>query len=152
MPLALGACSTRTVATTRTPVAASGQTGFTYHGFVEGELVLHFTKEGERAVAPAISPAQGWLRFGVPSLDRLNVKYHATSLAPLDGQPGAYRLRIARDANVFRAAEEYGHDPLVARAEPNYSLSLDRPAVAPGAVRTELPPSSAPSDTVRIRR
>lgn len=148
----VAACSTHTVATTRTPVATGASDGLTHHGFVEGELVLHFTKEGERAVAPALSPSQGWLRFGVPSLDRLNVKYHATALTPVDKQSGAYRLRIARDANVFRAAEEYGHDPLVARAEPNYGLSLDRAPEAPGAVRTESRPASAPADTIRIQR
>jgi hypothetical protein len=131
-----------------------GSAGFTHHGFVDGELVLHFTPEGERAVAPALSVSQGWLRFAVPSLDRLNVKYHATALTPVEGDRGAYRLRIAPDANVFRAAEEYGHDPMVARAEPNYVLSLDRAPVAPDAVRTELPAAApgTPPDTVRIRR
>ena len=108
------------------------------------------TPEGERAVTPSMSVGQGYLRFGVPSLDHLNIKYHATALTPVPGERGAYRLRIAPDANVFRAAEEYGLEPLVARAEPNYFLSIDRPPVAPDAVRTELP--SAPSDTVRIPR
>lgn len=126
--------------------------GLTHHGFVDGELVLHFTAEGERAVAPAMSPGQGWLRFGVPSLDHLNAKYHATTLTPIPSERGAYRLRIAPDANVFRAAEEYGHDPLVARAEPNYVLSLDRAPIAPDAVRTEVPAAAGPQDTVRIRR
>ncbi len=140
MPLVVGACTTRTISTTHRPVLTPGQpVGVTLHGFVEGELVLHFTKEGEHAVAPAMSPTQGWLRFGVPSLDRLNAKYHATAIAPVEGEPGAFRLTIARDANVFRAVEEYGHDPLVARAEPSYSLQLDKPPVAPGAVRTEVP-------------
>jgi hypothetical protein len=97
-----------------------------------------------------MSVSQGYLRFGVPSLDHLNIKYHATALTPVPGERGVYRLRIAPDANVFRAAEEYGHEPLVARAEPNYFLSIDRPSVAPDAVRTELP--NAPADTVRIRR
>jgi hypothetical protein len=151
LPLAVAACATRTIRT-RTPLPTAGRTaGLTHHGFVEGELVLHFTREGERAVAPAMSATRGWLRFGVPSLDHLNAKYHATALTPVEGEPGAYRLRIARDANVFRAAEEYGHDPLVARAEPNYLLSLDRAPEAPEAVRTEVPSATAP-DTVRIRR
>ena len=97
-----------------------------------------------------MSVSQGWLRFGVPSLDRLNAKYHASAMIPVDGERGAYRLRIAPDANVFRAAEEYGHDPMVARAEPNYIIRLDRPAEAPNAVRTELP--AAQPDTVRVRR
>ncbi len=148
--LAIAACSTRTVSTARTPVAAGAADGFTHHGFVDGELVLHFTPEGERAVAASMSVSQGYLRFGVPSLDHLNIKYHATALTPVPGERGAYRLRIAPDANVFRAAEEYGHEPLVVRAEPNYFLSIDRPPVTPDAVRTELP--STPSDTVRIRR
>ncbi len=152
----MAACTTHTVSTTRTPVATGGSTAaLTRHGFVEGELVLQFTKEGEHAIAPSMSPNQGWLRFGVASLDRLNVKYHATAVAPVEGQPGAYRLKIARDANVFRAAEEYGKDPLIAKAEPNYSVSLDKPAVAPGAVRTEVPGAPGtrgPNDTVRILR
>ncbi len=136
----------------RTPVATGGgSTGITQHGYVNGELVLHFTPEGERAVAPAMSVAQGWLRFGVPSLDQLNVKYHATALTPVAGQKGAYRLQLAPDANVFRAAEEYGHDPMVARAEPNYLFNLNKAPEAPNAVRTELPPGQQP-DTVRIRR
>jgi len=125
--------------------------GITRHGFVNGELVLHFTAEGERAVAPAMSVNQGWLRFGVPSLDQLNAKYHATSLSPLQGEKGAYRLKIAPDANVLRAAEDYGHDPLVARAEPNYLLKLKRAPEAPTSVRTETPGASQP-DTVRIQR
>ena len=153
MSVVAAASTTRTVATTRTPVAAGGQTaGLTQHGFVEGELVLRFTKEGEQAVRPAMSPTEGWLRFGVASLDRLNVKYHATSITPVDGEPGAYRLKIARDANVFRAVEEYGHEPLVARAEPSYSFRLDKPAVAPGAVRTEVPGARGGGDTVRVPR
>ncbi len=147
----IGACTTHTV-TTRTSVAAGESiAGITQHGFVNGELVLHFTAEGERAVAPAMSATQGWLRVGVPSLDQLNAKYHATALAPLEGQKGAYRLKIAPDANVFRAAQDYGHDPMVARAEPNYIYQLNRAPEAPGAVRTEVP-AGAPSDTVRIRR
>ena len=121
--------------------------GITQHGFVNGELVLHFTPEGERAVSPAMSASQGWLRFGVPSLDQLNAKYHATALAPVQGEKGAYRLKIAPDANVFRAAEDYGRDPLVARAEPNYAFQLKRPPEASG-VRTEVPSG----DTVRIQR
>ena len=91
---------------------------------------------------PANRPAASRIR-------RTRIRY-ATALTPVPGERGAYRLRIAPDANVSRAAEEYGHEPLVARAEPNYFLSIDRPPVAPDAVRTELP--SAPSDTVRIPR
>jgi hypothetical protein len=147
----IGACTTHTV-TTRSSVAGGGSAaGITQHGFVNGELVLRFTPEGERAVTPTMSVSQGWLRFNIPSLDSLNAKYHATALTPVQGDKGAYRLKIAPDANVFRAAEDYGHDPMVARAEPNYIFKLDRPPEAPNAVRTELPPGSQP-DTVRIRR
>lgn len=136
---------------TRTPVAAGAPAaGITHHAFVDGELVLHLTAEGEHAVAGATNDTHGWLRFNVPSLDQLNVKYHATTLTPLPGERGAYRLRIAPDANVFRAADEYGRDPFVARAEPSYALSLDRAPIAPDAVRTEVP-GSPPSD-VRIPR
>jgi hypothetical protein len=138
------------VSTQRTSAPSGRASGLTHHGFVDGELVVHFTPEGERVVTPAMSVSQGWLRFGVPSLDRLNAKYHASAMTPVEGERGAYRLRIAPDANVFRAAEEYGHDPLVARAEPNYGIRLDRPAEAPNAVRTELPQGQP--DTVRVRR
>jgi len=133
-------------------MADGGSTaGITQHGFVNGELVLRFTAEGERTIRPTMSVSQGWLRFSIPSLDQLNAKYHATSLAPIQGEKGAYRLKIAPDANVFRAAEEYGHDQMIARAEPNYMYKLDRPAEAPNAVRTELPPGTPPN-TVRIPR
>ena len=113
--------------------------GMTSHGFVDGELLLRFTPEGERAIAPVVgTPAQQPLRFGVPSLDRLNVKYRASALVPLVGERGMYRLVLARDANVMRAAEEYGREPLVASAEPNYLLRIERPAEEPGAVRTDV--------------
>jgi hypothetical protein len=68
----------------------------------------------------------------------LNAKYRATSVLPLEGERGSYRLRMAPDTNVLRAAEEYGHDPAITRAEPNYILRIQRPAEAPGAVRTEV--------------
>ena len=97
-----------------------------------------------------MSVSQGWLRFGIPSLDRLNAKYHASAVTPIEGERGAYRLKIAPDANVFRAAEEYGHDPLISRAEPNYGIRLNRPPEAPNAVRTELP--AARQDTIRVPR
>jgi len=49
-------------------------------------------------------------------------------------------LKLSSDANVMRAAEEYGHDPLVGAAAPNYLLRIQRPAEAPGQVRTEVKP------------
>ena len=118
---------------------SSSAHGITSHGFVDGELLLRFTPEGERAIAPMVGTAtQGPLRFGIPSLDRLNAKYRASTLVPLEGGRGMYRLRLARDANVVRAADEYGRDPLVASAEPNYLLRIERPAEEPGAVRTDV--------------
>lgn len=113
--------------------------GLTAHGYVDGELVLRFTPEGERAIAPVVGQPPGRLHLGIPSFDRLNAKYRASTLTPLGGEAGAYRLRLARDANVLRAAEEYGRDQLVSRAEPNYLLRIRRPAEQPGAVRTEVP-------------
>ncbi len=141
-PLAIAACTTQSLGTTRRPVAlpAGNAVGVTPHGFVDGELVLRFSPDGERTVAPMVGRATGPLRFGVPSLDRLNVKYRATSIAPRAGEAGAYVLKLSPDANVLRAAEEYGHDPLVTRAEPNFLLRIERPAEAPGAVRTEVKP------------
>ncbi len=137
LPFALAACTTRVLETKRVPAADSA--GITRHGFVDGELVLRFTAEGERAIAPAVGKPPGQLRFGIPSLDRLNAKHQASAIVPAPGAPGAYRLMLAPDANVVRAAEEYGRDPLVARAEPNYFLRIDRPAEAPDAVRTDVP-------------
>ena len=139
-PLMIAACTTRSLGTTRTSVApaASASAGMTGHGFVEGELVVRFSPDGERAVAPLVGQTTGPLRFGVASLDRLNVKYRATAIAPLAGEKGAYVLKLSPDANVLRAAEEYGHDALVTRAEPNYLLRIPRAAEAPGAVRTEV--------------
>jgi hypothetical protein len=150
----IAACTTTRTVTKHTSVAAGGPTaGITQHGFVNGALVLRFTPEGERTVKPVASAGQGWLRFGIPSLDQLNIKYHATALTPIDGQKGAYRLSIAPDANVFRAAEEYGHEPMVARAEPDYTFKLDRAPEEPGAVRTDVAPAGTqPGDTVRIPR
>jgi hypothetical protein len=119
--------------------AGAGRPGaITHHGYVDGEIVLRFTADGERTVTTAPAAGRGTLRFGVPSLDRLNAKYRARTLVRLPGEPGRYRLELARDANVVRAAEEYGRDPLVTSAEPNYLLRIDRPAEAPGAVRTEV--------------
>ena len=57
----------------------------------------------------------------------------------MTGERGRYRLRLAKDANVLRAAEEYGRDPTVTGAEPNYLLRIDRPAEQPDAVRTDVP-------------
>src|SRR3954469_13497493 len=74
-PLAVAvACSTQTISTTRTPVAAgmTGTNAITPHGYIDGELVVQFTQEGERAVAPAVGQQAAPLRFGVASLDRLN--------------------------------------------------------------------------------
>ncbi len=143
LPLVLAACATRSLGTVRTPVAAPSAVeaqGITPHGFVDGELVLRFTPEGERAVASVVGRPVQALRFGVPSLDRLNVKYRATSLTPRSDEPGAYVLKLSPDANVMRAAEEYGREPLVSRAEPNFLLRIRRPVEAPGAVRTEVKP------------
>lgn len=118
---------------------SGGARGITSHGFVDGELFLRFTPEGERAIVGIVgTPAQQPLRVGVPSLDRLNVKYRASALVPLASERGTYRLVLARDANVVRAAEEYAREPLVAGAEPNYLLRIERPAEAPGAVRTDV--------------
>jgi hypothetical protein len=134
--LTLVACASRTVSSTRGP--ASGASGITHHGYVDGELVLRFTPEGERAVAAVAGTAQRPLRMGIPSLDQLNAKYRASSVLPLEGERGSYRLRLAPDTNVLRAAEEYGRDPAVTRAEPNYVLRIQRPAEDPGAVRTDV--------------
>ena len=73
------------------------------HGYVEGELIIAFTSEGEKLIAPVVAKPPTRLRFGVPSLDRLNAKYRASQLVKLADVQGAYVLRIATDANVFRA-------------------------------------------------
>jgi hypothetical protein len=52
---------------------------------------------------------------------------------------GAYILRIAPDANVFRAVEEYRKDPLVAGTDLHYLYRLPAPQ-APEAVRTQTGP------------
>ena len=87
-----------------------------------------------------VGKTPGPLRFGIPSLDRLNAKYRASALVPVEGEHGSYRLRMSHDANVVRAAEEYGRDPLVSQAAPNYFLRIHRPAEEPDAVRTEANP------------
>ena len=49
-------------------------------------------------------------------------------------------LKLSADANIMRAADEYGHDPLVTSAAPNYLLRIQRPAEAPNQVRTDVKP------------
>jgi hypothetical protein len=144
----LTACTTRTIETgaprtVRTSIGEAPPTapreGQTVHGYVEGEVLIRFTPDGERAVASLVGKPPARLRVGVPSLDRLNAKYRATQLIPAIGDHGAYVLRLAPDANVYRAVEEYGHDPLVAGVTLNYNYHLPR-AEAPDAVRTQVGP------------
>ncbi len=143
----LAACATQTVDTgeTRTvrtsvgtapPTATSPQS---LHGYIDGELIIRFTPDGERAVAPLVAKPPGRLRFGIPSLDRLNAKYRASQLVKLADVRGAYVLRLAPDANIFRAVEEYKQDPMVAGTDLHYLYRLPAPQ-APDAVRTQTGP------------
>ena len=136
----VGACTTRVVETSRAPGVSGPGTaaGITHHGFADGELILRLTPEGERAVSPAVGQPPTRLRFGVPSLDRLNAKYRATAIVPIAGATRAYRLQVSPDANILRAVDEYGREPLVAEAAPNYLLRIPVPAEAPEAVRTTV--------------
>ena len=144
---ALAACTTRTIETgapktVRTSVGEAPPRPVeaqTVHGYVEGEILIRFSPEGQRAVASLVGRPPSRLRFGVPSLDRLNAKYRASQLVPAIGDHDAYILRLAPDANVYRAVEEYGHDPLVAGVTLNYNYHLPR-AEAPDAVRTQVGP------------
>ncbi len=143
----LAACATQTIETSgertvRTAVgsdAAAVPKPQSLHGYRDGEMLISFTPEGERAVAASVAKTPGKLRFGIPSLDRLNAKYRASQLVKMADVQGAYLLRLAPDANVFRAVEEYRKDPLVAGTEPHYFYRLPAPA-APGAVRTQTGP------------
>jgi len=143
----LAACATQTIQTSgprtvRTSVGTAPPTTTapqSLHGYVEGELIIRFTPEGERAVAPWVAIPPGRLRFGIPSLDRLNAKYHATQLVRVADVTGGYLLRIAPDANVFRAVEEYRHDPMVAGTDLHYLYRLPAPQ-APDAVRLQVGP------------
>lgn len=142
----LAACATQTIETgaertVRTSVGAGAMTTApqSTHGYVEGELIIAFTPEGEKAIAALVAQPPGKLRFGVPSLDRLNNKYRASQLVKVADLRGAYILRIAPDANVFRAVEEYRKDPLVVATDLHYLYRLPAPA-APGAVRTQTGP------------
>jgi len=144
---ALAACATRTIETgaprtVRTGVGAAPPTTTetqSMHGYIEGELLLTLTPEGERAVGAAVGQPASRLRFGVPSLDRLNAKYQASQLVKVVDMQRGYILRIAPDANVFRALDEYGKDPLVAHADLHYMMRLPAPQ-APEAVRTKTGP------------
>ncbi len=122
------------IETSRAPASASAP--LTLYGYADGEILVRLTPEGARAVASLAGKPSGPLRLGVPSFDRLNVKYRASAIDPLPEEPGTYRLRLAPDANVMRAVEEYGRDPLVLGAEPNYAFRIPRGAEEPGAVRT----------------
>lgn len=143
----LAACATQAVETggSRTVRTAVGSDPATVpkpqslHGYRDGEILISFTAEGERVVAPLISQPPGKLRFGVPSLDRLNAKYRASQLVKMADLKGAYLLRLASDANVFRAVEEYREDPLVSGTEPHYFYRLP-PAAEPDAVRMQTGP------------
>ena len=142
----LAACATRTIETgaPRTVKTAVGEAPPTTanqstHGYVEGELMLSFTKEGEQTIAATVGQPPSRLRFGIPSLDRLNAKYRATQLVRVIDQHDAYILRIAPDANVFRAVEEYRKDPLVTGTDLHYLYRLPPPQ-APDAVRTKVGP------------
>jgi len=144
----LAACTTRTIETgaprtVRTAVGAEapGTPTQSMHGYVEGEIILAFTPEGERAVASVVGrpPTENNLRFGVPSLDRLNAKYRARQLVKVADVERGYVLRVAPDANVFRAIDEYKKDPLIAGADLHYLMRLPPPQ-APEAVRTKTGP------------
>jgi hypothetical protein len=119
------------------------------HGYRDGEIIIRFTAEGEKAVAPLIAKPPGKLRFGIPSLDRLNAKYRASQLVKVADLRGAYILRLAPDANVFRAVEEYRQDPLVAGTDPHYFYRLPPPE-APHAVRMKTGPLE-PTDRPNLR-
>lgn len=144
---ALAACATQVVETSAPPTVrtavgdapprAAGRQSV--HGYRDGEILISFTPEGEKVAAPLVAKPPGKLRFGVPSLDRLNVKYRANQLVKVADLPGAYILRLAPDANVFRAVEEYRKDPLVAGTDPHYFFRLPPPE-APGAVRMKTGP------------
>ena len=142
----LVACATQTIETsgprnvqTSVGEGATVRGPQSLHGYVEGELIIAFTPEGEKAVAPIVAKPPSKLRFGVPSLDRLNMKYRASQLVKLADVKGAYILRIAPDANVFRAVEEYRKDPLVAGTDLHYLYRLPAPQ-APDAVKTQTGP------------
>jgi hypothetical protein len=143
----LAACATQTIETgeertVRTAVGSDAPTvpkPQTLHGYRDGEILIAFTPEGEKAIAAVVAKPPGKLRFGIPSLDRLNAKYKASQLVKMADVQGAYLLRLAPDANVFRAVAEYGKDPLVAGTEPHYFYRLPPPE-APGAVRTQTGP------------
>jgi hypothetical protein len=132
---ALSACATQAIETsgprtvrtavgTNAPAPAVQQS---LHGYRDGEMIIAFTPEGERAVAEMVAKPPGKLRFGIPSLDRLNIKYRASQLVKAADIKGGYILRIAPDANVFRAVEEYRNDPLVAGTDLHYVYRLPGP-------------------------
>ncbi len=132
-----GSRTVRTAVGTEPPRATAPQST---HGYIDGEMIISFTPEGERAVAPWVtSKPSGRLRFGIPSLDRLNAKYHASQLLKVADIPGGYLLRLAPDANIFRAVEEYRKDPMVSGTDLHYIYRLPAPQ-APGAVRTQVGP------------
>jgi len=142
----LAACATQTIETSgprtvRTTVGSESSPAVpqSLHGYVEGELIIVFTPEGEKLIAPLVGKAPTRLRFGVPTLDRLNAKYHASQLVKVADLHGGYLLRIAPDANVFRAVEEYRKDPMVAGTDLHYLYRLPAPQ-APEAVRTQTGP------------
>lgn len=107
------------------PAAATAPAGY---GFIDGRLLVTFKGEAAATAAELARGGRGPVRFGDPTLDRLCNKYRASGLQPAskqDSTPG-YILFLAPDANVLRAAKEFGASPLVERAEPVYRLQLGR--------------------------
>ena len=143
----LAACTTQVIETSgprpvRTTVGSQSATAGapqSLHGYIDGEMLISFTPDGARAVAPLIGKPPGRLRFGIPSLDRLNAKYRASQLVKVADVRDAYLLRLAPDANLFRAVEEYRKEPMVAGTDLHYIFRLPAPQ-APGAVRTQVGP------------
>jgi len=107
------------------PAAAAAPGGY---GFIDGQLLVSFKGEAAAKAAELARGGQGPIRFGDPTLDRLCNKYRASGLQPASERdsPSGYILFLAPDANVLRAAKEFGASPLVERAEPLYRLQLER--------------------------
>lgn len=125
---------------TRRAPAAGTPGAVTEFGYRDGEILIRFAPDAEETAGALANRPPARLVFGDPALDALHTKYRASALTALDDGSGGYRLALSPDANVLRAADEYGQHPLVLWARPSYKFRIPRPEEEPGAVRTRVTP------------
>ena len=125
---------------------------------VAGELIVKLKPEAGQALDAALAAGKPPTNTGLAWLNALNARYGVTAIAPLFARqpdveeikrkfperakrapPGAtipslrhiYTLTLRHDAGVLKAATDYGAQPDVEYAEPNYIATIQQGAHAP---------------------